>query len=132
MPDFPNVNSPTSTNSPASSPSPIDVNSWRHALVPWKEGGREYTYLVPPGIECEAGYWVMIEKPNGTPSVFQVKEILPHEPTTFKCKPICQSYPDEQWQEMVQASHPERPALSMHPDYPQWVVEAADMFVEGR
>lgn len=115
-----------------SSPSHTDVETWRHALIPWKEGGKPYTYLVPPGVEIGAGWWAMVVKPNGTPSVFQVSEIQPHSPTTFALKPIANCWTDEQWQEMVQAAHPEKPTISMHADFAEWVVQAADMFVEGR
>ena len=116
-------------------PSPeshLDTSLWRHALIPWKPGGREYTYLVAPGVECQAGFWAMVLMPNGKPNVFQVASMQPHEPTTFQCKPIANCWSDKDYQEMVQAAHPDKPTISMHPDYPQWLTEVADMFVEGR
>lgn len=127
-----NENSTAPSGPPAQSSQPLTSDSWRHALIPWKEGGKPYTYMLPPGIECAPGYWAMVVKPNGTPSVFQITSIEDHTPTTFQLKPIANCWSDEQWQEMVQAAHPEKPAISMHEDFPQWTTEVADMFVEGR
>lgn len=116
----------------------LDVNSWRHAMIPWKEGGRLYTYLIPPGIEVTPGDTAMVEGPKGQPMTFTVQEVLPHEPTTFRCKPICNVWDAQTWTQMKIAAGaplnlPEgKPEISMHEDYPKWKAEAEEMFVEGR
>lgn len=107
-------------------------NVWRHAMVPWKEGGRAYTYLLPPDLPAEIGDTAMVEGPKGNAFCFPIVDIVPHTPTTFQCKPVCNVFSAELWAEMKQAEQTEKPTVSMDERYPEWKAEAANMFVEGR
>jgi len=113
-------------------------DEWRHAMIPWKEGGRLYTYLLPPGVEAQPGWMAMVEGPKGQPFCFPIASIEPHTPTQFQCKPICNVYHPDDWHLMCEAAGAAqgvptaKPEISMNEDYPKWKAEAADMYVEGR
>lgn len=110
----------------------MSENVWRQAMIPWKEGGRTYTYLLPPDLPAEVGDTAMVEGPKGNAFCFKIVEIKEHTPTTFQCKPVCNVFSAEVWAEMCQAEQTEKPTVSMDERYPEWVTEAASMFVEGR
>lgn len=114
----------------------LDPGEWRHALIPWKDGGKAYTYLVPPGVPCVPGDWALIERPNGSLMFYQVQDVVAHEPTTFQLKPIANVWSNDEHQRMVQAvsAQGEGAKITILPqdDYERWKAEAADMFVEGR
>lgn len=136
MPTEPPLNE--TPNDPAfssSTPIELDPSEWRHALVPWKEGGKPYTYLIPPGMGMEPGDWCLVERPNGSFAMYQVAGVEPHEPTMFQLKPLAAAWSAATHAEMIRKSEDagEPPIkIDPHPDYPRWKAEAADMFVEGR
>lgn len=105
----------------------LDSTQWRHAMIPWKEGGRLYTYLIPPGAEPSVGDMALVEGPKGNWLIFPIAEITPHEPTQFQCKPIANYCTPEQYEELRLAEAKLQPA----DEYPEWKVQAADLFVEG-
>jgi hypothetical protein len=97
------------------------TSKWRLVLAPWTEGGRLYTYFLPPlDYEVDVGDVVLVEGPKGQPKFLVIAEIKDLEPLPFPAKSIANA-----WQlHTYNTAKEEGETLSMHPDYPKWQVLA--------
>lgn len=102
---------------------------WRHVLAPWKEGGRTYTYLLPPEFpDLAPGDTIMVEAPKGGPKFLVVESIQDLAPMAFPCKPIANVWSKENWATMQAEAEDlgpdDAPTISMNENYPSWLTTA--------
>lgn len=95
--------------------------TWRLILAPWAEGGRLYTYFLPPDFpDASPGDVVLVEGPKGQPKFLILAEVKDMEPLEFPAKSIANCWPKADYD----AAKEEGLGLSMHEDYPKWQVAA--------
>jgi len=98
------------------------MSKWQLLLAPWKDGGRLYTYLLPPALShIKFLDIVMVETPKGTPMFLVTKEVQELTPHSFPLKPVANGWSSA---EFVKALA-EGQLLSMHKAYPEWLGAAA-------
>jgi hypothetical protein len=90
---------------------------WRIAKAPWAEGGRLYSYLLPPELdEITVGDTVLVEGPKGQPKFLTLAEVEEWQPLPFPCKVVANAWSREDYEQALE----EEQELSHHENYPKW------------